>query len=47
MREKYSESYHVAIEIAAMIVDELEIDVSEEEIGYVAIHIERLKESTK
>ncbi|MPQ44489.1 PRD domain-containing protein [Clostridium tarantellae] len=44
--EKYSQSYYVAVEIAAMIVEELELDVASDEIGYIAIHIERLRASS-
>jgi len=38
----HSNIYEIAVELAAMISEELEVTVSEDEIGYMAIHLYRL-----
>ena len=42
---RYKESYKVAKEVALIIQDYLAVKVSEEEIAYLALHIERFRVS--
>lgn len=43
IKKTYQDSYRLAKVVAAMMQDELYAKVPEEEIGYLAMHIERLK----
>ncbi|MGG5460101.1 BglG family transcription antiterminator [Clostridium sp. B9] len=40
---KYKKSYKVAIEIAKAINEDFGLDVTEDEIGYLALHVERIR----
>lgn len=46
IRSQYSESYNVAKKAASIIEDELGIKVVPDEIGYIAIHIEKLRSAS-
>lgn len=43
IKEKYDISYKIAIEVGDMIAEELKTEVTEEEISYLAMHIERFR----
>lgn len=43
IKRKYKKSFEVAKEIARIIEGQLDISVPKDEIGYLAIHVERLK----
>jgi len=45
IRKTYNHSYRLACSVARMIEEELCADVPEEEVGYLTMHIERLKEA--
>lgn len=42
---KYSKSFNVAEEIAKSIKDDFDLNVTEDEIGYLALHIERIRKN--
>lgn len=46
IKERFSESYDIAKKIGAYINKEKNIYVTDDEIGYMALHIERIKETT-
>lgn len=43
IRREYPESYKLAEEICTLIERQLQIEVVEDEVGYIALHIEKLK----
>lgn len=43
IKSKYKISYNVASEVGKMLSSELDTDVSEDEIAYIAMHIERFR----
>ena len=43
VREKYPESYEIAKKVRVMLIKRYQLATSSEELGYIAIHIERLK----
>ena len=43
VREKYPESYEIAKKVRVMLMKRYQLATSSEELGYIAIHIERLK----
>lgn len=43
VREKYPESYEIAKKVRVMLIKQYQLATSSEELGYIAIHIERLK----
>lgn len=43
VKAKYSESYRIASKVRAMLIKQHQIATSSEELGYIAIHIERLR----
>lgn len=45
IKNKYVKSYEIAIEVAKLLEEELEIKVVEDEIAYIAMHIERFRVS--
>ncbi|WP_294350916.1 PRD domain-containing protein [uncultured Clostridium sp.] len=47
VKETYVESYHIAEEVAKIIGNELKVDVKEDEVTFLTIHIERFRESLK
>ena len=46
IRKMYKGSYKLAKKVALFLEDEVHIRVAEEEIGYIAMHIERLRNSS-
>jgi transcriptional antiterminator len=46
IRKQCSESYNVAVKAAGLIESELGIKVVPDEIGYIAIHIEKLRSAS-
>lgn len=47
IRRKFKKSYEIATKAAGIIENELGIKVVEDEVGYLAIHIERFRDMTK
>ncbi len=47
IRQQFSNSYEIALKIGQYIGEKKHILVPEDELGYMALHIERLKESSK
>lgn len=47
VKETYKESYRIAEEVAKIIGDELKVDVKDDEVTFLTIHIERFRESLK
>lgn len=47
IKETYVESYRIAEEVAKIIGNELKVDVKEDEVTFLTIHIERFRESLK
>jgi transcriptional antiterminator len=43
LKEQFKEGYEIALKCGAYIKNELGLDVNEEELSYMALHIERLK----
>lgn len=43
IKVKYKNSYKVATEIAMAITEDFDLNVTEDEIGYLALHVERIK----
>lgn len=47
IKEQFKESYRIAQKIGEYIKEKKHINVTEEELGYLALHIERIKETSK
>lgn len=47
IKKTYKESYKLAKKASRIIEDQLDVDVPDDELGYLAIHIERFKEAAK
>ncbi len=47
IKDNFPESYAISIDLAQMMETELEVKVPQDEVGYLAIHIQRLKRDLK
>jgi transcriptional antiterminator len=47
IKERYKKSYKLAQKVCKFIESELDVAVSEDEVGYIAVYIEELKNATR
>lgn len=47
VKRKYSESYEIAKMVRVLLMKQYQLSITSEELGYLAIHIERLRVATK
>ena len=43
IKNRFAESYQISLKLAEMIEEELELGVPQDEVGYLALHVHRLK----
>ena len=43
IKEKFPQAYQISIKLAQMIEEELKVDVPKDEVGYLAMHVQRLR----